>query len=359
VSDQTSDAEAREKIQGLREQLDKGADFAALAREFSEDTDSKPRGGLLDPVTRGVLDPAFEEALFSLKQGETSKPVRSNFGWHLIHVERIEAEQVKPFMDPEVRAQIMAQYREREADERFRQMAEQLDELSFEHADSLQPLSEALGLTIQISEWLTRTGGTGIGAIPEVVETAFSGAVLKDKVNSAPVKAGTNRLIVLRVAKHEPARQRPLAEVRADIVQTLKQEAAREKAQAAGQKALAEMREGGNVEDVVAVAGVTVNRPGHVGRHDGTLAPSVQAELFRMPRPTGDKPALAGITLPDGSYTVLVLTAVEDGNVAAMSAQDRAELVQALSGRLAGSEFAAFKRDLEKDVKVKINESEL
>jgi peptidyl-prolyl cis-trans isomerase D len=359
VNEQTSDAQAREKAGSLRAQLDQGADFATLAQQHSDDPGSKARGGLLDPVTRGTLDPAFEQALFGLKPGETSAPVRTTFGWHLIRAERIEPEQVKPFTDPTVRAEVLALYREREIDERYRQMAEKLDELSFEHPDSLQPVAQALGLPVQSSDWLTRNGGPGIGAVPEVIETAFSDAVLKDKVNSAPVKAGANRLIVLRVAAHEAARQRPLAEVRGEIAEQLRHENARARAQAEGEKALAALRQGRPLAEVATAAGVAPRTLGFVGRRDANLPPAAQAELFRMPRPAAGQASYSGVALPDGGYAVLALTAVHDGNVAAMNAEDREAQIQALSGRLAGSEFAAFKRALEQDIKVKINESQL
>jgi peptidyl-prolyl cis-trans isomerase D len=353
------EAGAQARANELRAQLDKGADFAALARQHSDDPGSKANGGLLDPVTRGALDPAFEDVLFGLKRGETGGPVRTQFGWHLIRLEKIEAEQVRPFSDPAVRAEILAQYREREVDERFRQMAEQLDELAFEHADSLQPVARKLGLSVQSSGWLTRGGGPGIGAIREVPETAFSDAVLKDKVNSAPVKAGADRLIVLRVSAHEPARQRPLAEVRDEIVNALKQEGAQNRAQAEGQDALASLRRGDALAAVAAAAGVAPGHAGFVGRQDDTLAPAVRAELFRMPRPEPGKPSYAGVELPSGGYAVLVLTAVQDGNAAAMSTEDRQAQIQALGGRLAGGEFAAIKREIENDIEVHINESAL
>jgi peptidyl-prolyl cis-trans isomerase D len=354
------DAEAQKKATELVAQLENGADFAQLAQQHSDDPGSKEQGGLLDPVTRGVLDPAFEDALFGLKEGATSKPVRSSFGWHIIRLEKLEPEQVKPFTDPAVRAEVLGLYRERETDERFRQLAEQLDELSFKHADSLQPVAQALGLKIQSSDWLLRTGAqNGIGAIKEVVDTAFSDAALKDKVNSAPVKAGANRLVVLRVTTHEPSRQRPLAEVRGQLVEVLKQEAAQDKARADGQRALAELRQGIGMATVAEKFRISPNSAGFVGRQDSGLAPAVQSELFRMPRPAEGKPSLAGVGLSDGSYAVLILTAVQDGNPATLSAQDREAQVQALAGRFAGTEFAAFKRALEKDIKVKINESQL
>lgn len=360
VKDKDGDAEAQKKAVGLAAQLEKGADFSQLAQQHSEDPGSKDQGGLLDPVTRGVLDPAFEDALFGLKAGGTSKPVRSGFGWHIIRLEKVEPEQVKPFTEPAVRAEVLGLYQEREADERFRQLAEQLDELSFKHAESLQPVAQALGLKTQSSDWLLRAGApNGIGAVKEVVETAFSDVVLQDKVNSAPVKAGANRLVVLRIAAHEASRQRPLAEVRDQLVEALRQEAAQDKARADGQRALTELRQGTGLAAVAEKLRISPKQAGFVARQGSELAPAIQSELFRMPRPVEGKPTLSGVGLSDGSYAVLVLTAVQDGDPATLSAQDREAQVQALAGRFAGTEFAAFKRALEKDIKVKINESQL
>lgn len=353
------DGKLRARADDLYAQLQKGADFAALARQHSDDPGSKANGGLLDMATRGVLDPAFEEALFALKSGETSQPVRSSFGWHVIRVEKIQPEQSKPFSDPAVRAEILGLYREREADERFRQMAEKLDELSFEHPDSLQPIASKLGLTIQTSDWISREGGAGIGTVREVVDTAFSDAMLKDKVNSAPIKAGADRLLVLRVAAHEASRQKPLVEVREPLVQTLRLEMARARAEADGQKALAELRKGSAPAAVAATTGARMTPATFFARQDTTLPPAVQAELFRMPRPSAGKPTHAGLSLPDGGFALLVLMAVQDGNPAAMNAEDRQTQVQALSGQMAGNEFGAFKRDLEQEIKVKINETQL
>jgi len=77
---------ARVEAEAARKQLVEGADFATLARELSDDTSSKDQGGDLGDVSKGVMVPAFEEALFSLKAGEVSQPVKTQFGYHLIEV---------------------------------------------------------------------------------------------------------------------------------------------------------------------------------------------------------------------------------------------------------------------------------
>lgn len=85
-----ADAAAREKAKARAEQvlqkLHQGGDFAALAKQYSEDPGSAARGGDLGYFTRGQMVPAFDKAAFALKVGETSGLVESSFGFHIIRV---------------------------------------------------------------------------------------------------------------------------------------------------------------------------------------------------------------------------------------------------------------------------------
>ncbi len=89
-----------EKTAGeIEKELAGGADFAELAKAKSEDPGSKDKGGDLGYFGKGAMDPAFEKAAFSLKIGETSAPVKSSFGYHIIRVEDRKPERVPPFED--------------------------------------------------------------------------------------------------------------------------------------------------------------------------------------------------------------------------------------------------------------------
>jgi peptidyl-prolyl cis-trans isomerase D len=92
---------AKGRLADLKQKIAAGADFATLAKEQSEDTANKEKGGDLGIFGPGAMDPAFEQAAFALKVGEVSDPVRTRFGVHLIKVELILPEEDKSLKDVE------------------------------------------------------------------------------------------------------------------------------------------------------------------------------------------------------------------------------------------------------------------
>jgi parvulin-like peptidyl-prolyl isomerase len=96
-------AQAKKQIEDIKKELENGADFAELAKKYSQDPGSAPNGGDLGFFRRGQMVKEFEDAAFSLEPGQISDPVRTQFGFHLIKVE-----EKKPAQHPE-----LAQIRER------------------------------------------------------------------------------------------------------------------------------------------------------------------------------------------------------------------------------------------------------
>lgn len=76
--------------QDIEKKLKNGADFATLAKKYSTDTGSKSKGGELGWVKKGQMVPPFETALFKLKKGEISQPVKTQYGYHIIQAEAIK-----------------------------------------------------------------------------------------------------------------------------------------------------------------------------------------------------------------------------------------------------------------------------
>lgn len=89
VAPGASDEAARKKIDEARSRLDRKEDFAKVAQALSEDENTKAHGGELGFVTEGLFDEAFAKAALSLEPGQTSEPVRTPSGWHLIQAEEV------------------------------------------------------------------------------------------------------------------------------------------------------------------------------------------------------------------------------------------------------------------------------
>ena len=97
----------KEKAEEVKQQLQNGGDFAALAKEYSQDPGSAEQGGDLGCIGRGETVPNFEEAVFGAEQGEIVGPVETDFGYHVIEVTDIQEEATQPLS--EVEAQIRDQ----------------------------------------------------------------------------------------------------------------------------------------------------------------------------------------------------------------------------------------------------------
>ena len=250
---------ALEKAQEVyRKATAPGADFAALAREYSDDTGSKEKGGDLGWFGRGRMVPAFEQAAFSLEPGQVSEPVRSQFGYHIIEVEGRRPARLQPLADvrEQVRQKIADGMVDAEGSRRAATLRESIDSDSLTTGEQWQALADKNDVvTSNVTPYFAKGEPIpGLGRDPELsaaVWDAAKGAV------GGPTR--TNRgWVVYKVDDVRAAGLAPFDEVKEEA----RDAARREKAltqltaqlqQAAGTgaalDALAE-RFGGSVQDV-------------------------------------------------------------------------------------------------------------
>ena len=310
--------EVRQRLQAVRERLLSGEPFADVAAEVSQDPGSADSGGELGWVGRGALDPAFEQAVFALEPETLSDLVRSRFGYHLVEVLDVRGGEPQPF--EEVRDELLADLSSGSAEAVFFEQAEQLATLTYESPDSLIPAAETLGLEVQTTDWIDRSGGEGLFADPRVIQAAFSEEVLALGNNSELLEPSPDGLkaLVLRVAEHREPSVRPLDAVRDEIVTRIGTQRAAEAAQAEA-RSIAERVRGG--ADLAAAAGVfEIKEPGQVGRTGADVPPAVLEAAFSMPRPGARSQAqvLATETRAGDAFVVVVSEVVE-GNAEALS----------------------------------------
>ncbi|AZL68049.1 SurA N-terminal domain-containing protein [Pseudomonas oryziphila] len=338
VNDKANDAQAKARIEEIQQRLNKGEDFAKLAKEFSQDPGSANTGGDLGFAGPGVYDPAFEDALYKLNKDQVSAPVRTEFGYHLIKLLGVEAPDVPSFAS--LKDKLTHELKTQQVEQRFVEATKQLEDAAFEASDLGQPAQD-LGLKVQTSAAFGREGGEGITANRAVIQAAFSEEVLEEGANSNGVELDPETVVVLRVKEHRKPEQLPLEAVAKNISAHLAKEKATAELKGKADKLIAGLRDG----SIKAASQSWKVQEAATRGQDGIDPAELQA-VFRLGKPASkDQPVYGSVVLGDGSLVVLQLKGVNEG--AAATDEEKAQIRRYLASRAGSQDFAAYRKWLE------------
>lgn len=298
-------AAAKAKAEGLVAQLRKNpGDFAKLAKANSQDPGSADNGGDLGYFNKGAMVKPFADAAFSLKQGEISDPVESDFGYHVIEVTGIKPASVKPLES--VKAEIGAEIKKQIAAKKYSEMADQFNNLVYENGDSLKAVSDKLKLKIQTASGVTRNPNPAAGAAPynngKFLAALFTDDVIKAKHNTEAVQTAPNTLVAGRMTSYKPVAKRPFEEVKADVQKAVLLSEEQSLAVKAGQERLAQLQakdDASGFSEAKVVSRV---------KSDGWTQEAFNAV---MKADTAKLPAYVGAETPGLGYQIYRITKVE------------------------------------------------
>ena len=295
---QAAQAKAEKVLQLVRQSP---SQFAALAKQYSQDPGSAANGGDLGMFGRGAMVKPFEDSVFSLKVGEVSGLVQTDFGYHIIKVLAI-----KPAKTPalsEVKGMIAQRLKLQLANDKFAELAEKFNNTVYEQSDSLKPAAELAKTSVQPGVWLSK-GQAPAGIWTEkALQAVFSEDALKNKRNTAAVEVAPNTLLAARVTEYKPASERPLAEVSASIQQQLQRMQASELATQQGQKLLDQLQRGEKA-NVAWKAAEVATRNQRSGIDPALLQAVFRADVSKLP-------AYVGVNSSSG-YVLARIDAVKD-----------------------------------------------
>ncbi|MFW2374441.1 MAG: SurA N-terminal domain-containing protein [Gammaproteobacteria bacterium] len=335
TADEQTKTTKKQQIEDLLQKIKAGEDFAKLASTASEDPGSSTQGGDLGWVSRGMMVPAFDDALFALNKGEVSEVVESGFGYHLIKLEDIKAE--TPVSFEKQKAELVKELKQQEIDNQFYERSETMATLAYENDDTLQIVAEALGLEIKHSDLFTRFAGQGIAKDKKVRDAAFNPAVLKDARNSDVIELEKNHILVLRIDEHKPSKPKILEEVRQQVEVALKSEKSAELARQAAETSLSELMQGKTLKELSNKYSQQSDL-GEIKRDDKKSDQRIVQAAFKLPRP-GEKPEYEMVDLGDGS-AVLILEKVTEVSTPSKKQQLEA-LEKQIETMVSNQEFAA------------------
>jgi peptidyl-prolyl cis-trans isomerase D len=336
---------AKQRAQSLLDELRKTPQsFAELARQHSQDPGSAVNGGDLDFFARGAMVKPFEDAAFSLKKGEISEVVESEFGYHIIQLTDIKTPKRPSFQ--ELRPSLEAELKNQQAQAKFAELAETFTNTVYEQSDSLQPVAQQLKLEIKTASNVQRkpvTGAPGLLGNAKLLEALFSNDSLQKKRNTEAIETASNQLVSARIVQHTPARIQALDEVRAQVKDRLVAQRAAEMASKEGKERLALWQ--ANPGAAILPASVVVSRD----QAQNLLQPALEAVLRAD---TSKLPVWVGVDQKDAGYLVVKINQVlpRPAMDEARAQQERAQLAQ----WLAAAENQAYYQHLQSRAKVQM-----
>ncbi|MCG6980147.1 MAG: SurA N-terminal domain-containing protein [Deltaproteobacteria bacterium] len=252
----TSDIQAIQKrAEMVLELARKGEDFAKLARKYSEDSTAS-KGGDLGYFTREDMVKPFSDSAFSLEKGEISDLVRTRFGLHIIKVEDIKEESIKPLA--EVKKSVIQSVKQEQAREIARQQAESFIDLS-RSLDDMKKAAQDKNLETKESGFFAANEPIpSLGSYPEVSEVIFS---LQEKEISPALALGDDQLVAQLIAIQD-SRLKDFDEAKKEVREDWLAEKSRELARAKAQAWLEMARREGTITDVARNNNLQIRKTG-------------------------------------------------------------------------------------------------
>ena len=274
------DAAVKKQAEELLAKVKAGADFAQLATKYSEDDSSKVKGGDLDFFPKGQMVPEFDKTAFSMKPGEISDLVKTQYGYHIIKLTDKKAAITKPL--EEVRAQIEDQLKWERAQAEAQRISDEVAPLVKKPAD-LDTVAKGRGLRVGESGLFSKDEPiAGLGVAPAVAERAFE---LKEGEVSEAIRTPQGFAFVTVTGRQDsyvPKLEEVKARVRDEVLKKKAVDVARQRAATIG----AQMKSG-DFNAAAKAAGLDVKNTEFIARGapigDAGASPAIDAVAFTLP----------------------------------------------------------------------------
>ncbi len=296
-------AKARQKAESIREEAGKGKDFVQLAKQYSEDPGTKDRGGEIGFISKGMVVPEFEQAAFSMKAGEVSGVIQTQFGFHILKVDEIQEASTQPL--EKVKAQIEVLLKNRQA----RGMAYDQADQAFAQGTkdrTLDHFAAEKKLTVKETPLFSAEDKTDLD--PKLKGSALS--MGKGDI-TPPLRVGETFAILQAVEKQE-ARTPDLKEVEGKVAEALRKEKQKEKALAKAKEILEKLSKGTDFKTAAANEGLKVEETGFFPRASAPPKISASEDLRKaLPALSLKNPYPEAPIFQDEKYRILHLKEVK------------------------------------------------
>ena len=344
--------EAKKKTEEVLAQARKGEDFAALAKKYSEDTASGRQGGYLGYFKQGDMVKPFEGVAFSLKKGDTSDIVETQFGYHIIKIDDVKEARLIPFR--EAKDKITKQLAEKGAKIMARELADEIQKaVSSGKAELKDEASRKKIKVIETGFLSARNTDVELVRDAELKKAAFS---LKIGETSAVIETVAGVYVVRLIDRNEEHIP-PYEEIAGSVKIAVAKEKAGEKAKEAADTVLKRLRDGEDMQSLVAKEGYNTGESGFLTKIQGyinniNMYVGDRPEIFSL---TKDKPYYEQVVSHENKFYILKLKESKEADRTGFESK-KAEIRNRLLRERQQEALNKWVDELKSKAKIEINE---
>ncbi len=332
------------------DELNKGTDFATVAKEKSTDIISAKNGGDMGWLEEGTTPDELKNAGLKEK-GQLSGVIKSSVGFLVVRLDDITPATTKPLAD--VRDDIAAKVKQEKALDGFYALQQKVSDAASNDNESLAGAEQAAGAKAVTTGWFSHDNLPEELNFKPVADAIFGGGLVGENgtpgSNSDIITVDGDRAFVLRVSDHKPEAIKPLDEVKDQITALVKHNKAVQQAKLDAEKLLAELN-AGKGDEALKAAGLSFGEAKTLSR---TGQDPISQAAFGLSLPAKDKPSFGIANDMQGNVVVLALDEVKAGTMP--EAQKKA-MVQGITQNNAQITFEALMSNLRKDAKIKLGD---
>ena len=332
-------------------ELQKGADFATLAKEKSTDIISARNGGDMGWMEDASTVPELKDAGLKEK-GQLSGVIKSSVGFLVARLDDVQPAQVKPLAD--VRNDIAAKVKQEKALDAYYALQQKVSDAASNDNESLASAAQVAGLKVIETGWFGRDNLPEELNFKPVADAIFNGGLVGENgapgSNSDIITVDGDRAFVLRISEHKAEAVKPLAEVKAQVSDIVKHNKAEQQAKLEADKLLAALKDGKG-DEAMKAAGLSFGAPQTLSR---TGQDPLSQLAFTLPLPQQGKPVYGVGSNMQGDVVLVALDEVKAGS---MPEEQKKAMVQGITQNNAQIAFEALMSNLRKAAKIKLGDS--
>lgn len=330
--------------------LNSGGDFATLAKEKSTDIISARNGGDMGWLEASTTPDELKNANLTEK-GQLSGVIKSSVGFLVARLDDVQPEKVKSLAD--VRDEIADKVKQDKVLDAYYALQQQVSDAASNDNESLASAEQAAGVKAVETGWFSRDSLPQELNFKPVADAIFGGSLVG--VNNTPgsnsdvITVEGDRAFVLRVTEHKPEAEKPLDQVRGEVVAAVQRQKAEQQAKTDADNLLAALKKGEG-DSALSAANLSFSQPKTLSRTDQD--PMTQT-VFDLPLPEKGKPSYGVGNDMQGNVILIALDEVRSGD---MPAEQKQAMTLGLTQNNAQITFEALMDNLRKSAKIKLGD---